>query len=153
MKKYLMLAGILLFSGCAQYTELPIDNELNNNQYKIESLYQWKIVTNNIVKHINPNFKSQPIYLTLPSNSKFELTFNNFLKNSLIKQGYNIVTDKKYASLLISYKINIVKNQISLTLTIKNKKQYLDSINRIYYISEDDIELYKLNNFKFNIKG
>jgi len=41
--------------------------------------------------------------------------------------------------------------EISITLNIKNKYQYVGSINRIYYVADEDFSLYK--NTVFKIKG
>ena len=56
MKKYLLLAaGLILFSGCTstKYRESPIAiNFEKSYQHKLQSLSHWKLIANDIVKHI-----------------------------------------------------------------------------------------------------
>jgi len=43
--------------------------------------------------------------------------------------------------------------EISITLNIKNDKQYVDSVNRVYYVADEDLYNYKNENIIFQIKG
>jgi len=209
MKKYLLLAGIILLTGCStKYRESPIaTNFKTTEQHKLQSLYHWKVIANDIAKNISVKFKSDNIYLNLTNNTTFKKTFNNLLRDSLINKGYNIVLNPIDANLTIDYDINVVKfdsrhspinrdnvgeytllgtaasggilitkhtvatdaaagaafiagvgmdiynyfnsiktttsiYEISITLNIKNNKQYVGSVNRVYYIADKDFKLY-----------
>jgi len=111
MKKYLLLAGVLLLSGCStKYRESPIaTNFKTTQQHKLQSLHHWKVITDDIAKSVNPNLKTLPAYLNLPSDTIFQKTLNNLLRDSLINKGFNIVLNKKDATITIDYNINVVK--------------------------------------------
>jgi len=111
MKKYLLLAGVLLLSGCStKYRESPIaTNFKTTQQHKLQSLHHWKVITDDIAKSVNPNLKTVPIYLNLPSDTIFQKNFNDLLRDSLINKGFNIVLTQRDATVTIDDNINVVK--------------------------------------------
>lgn len=97
MKKYIIaLSLIFLFIGCAQ-----------------KSKFNDSIVRQSEAIFINQKPKDNKVYTNFTNSSNFDINLTEVLNDKLVKNGYQIVSDKKLASTFIKGNLNYFrKNKI-----------------------------------------